>query len=348
MYFDYVNENGGVHGRKLKLITLDGEYQPSVQMQQAQRLVEEEGVFLMLANDCTPCNTALKNYYTEQGIISFMPSTGAAHFVNPPNDFFYGSSIANYQIEAKVFYNFAVNELGAKKIAVVYQNDDYGKEGYNAVMEVKDQYDAELTVEVPFVANEEDMTTHAQKVKDAGVDTVIMFSTPNPAAKLKQEFHAIGLTDIHFIVSSVGGNDLTLYELAGEEVWEGTYSAGIIPVPDAPEAKDDEAMQRYVELYTKAYPGENYSGVPQWGYAAAEVLVEVLKRAGEDLTYDSFREAVYSLDNWNEGTYAGVTFGPNNHYGLTSLFMTKAQNGTIEAVTGTIHFDPETGDITYE
>lgn len=347
-YIDYVNENGGVHGRQIKFISYDGEYTPSVEMQQAQRLVEEDGVFLMLGNDCTPCNIALMDYYEKNEVINLMLGSGAQAFYEPINDFFLGSEIANYRIETRIFYDFAVNELESKKIAVVYQNDDYGKEGYEAVQAVKDNYDAEVVVEVPFVANAEDFSTHAQQVKQSGADTVIMLSTPLPAAKLKQEFHNVGLEDVNYIVSSVGGNDLSQYELAGKEVWEGTYSAASIPVPNAPEAEGNEAIEKFVELYTAKYPGENYSGVPQWGYAGAEVLVEALERAGEDLNYDTFREALYSLDNWDEGTYSGVSFGPNNHYGLTSLFMTRAQNDTIEAVTGAINFDPETQEITYE
>lgn len=347
-YLNYVNENGGVHGRQLTFLTYDGEYQPAPFMKQAQRLIEEDGVFLLLGNDCTPCNTAAKDYFEEQGVMNMMLGSGAEHFYNPPNDYFFGSEIASYRIETKVFYDYAVNELGAERIAVVYQNDDYGKEGYEAIQEVRDNYDAEVIAEVPTIASEEDFSSHAQKVREADVDTVIMLSTPNPAAKLKQEFHAIGLTDVNYIVSSVGGNDLTMYELAGENVWEGTYSAGSIPITDAPEAEGDEAIERYVELYSAAYPGENLSGVPQWGYAGAEVLVEALERAGEDLNYDTFKEALYTFDNWSEGTYAGVSFSPENHYGLTTLFMTKAQNGTIEAVTDMITFDPETGEITYE
>jgi branched-chain amino acid transport system substrate-binding protein len=348
-YFDYVNENGGVHGRQLKLIAYDGEYTPATHLQQAQRLVEEDGVFAMVTNSCTPCNTAAQEYYKEQeNVINVMVGSGADHLTNPPNENYFGSSIANYRVETKVFYDYAVNELGAKEIALVYQNDDYGKEGYEAIQKIKSNYDAEVVAEIPTVASEEDFTTHAQKIKEANVDTVIVLATPNPVARLKQELYGIGVTDVNYIASSVGGNDLSLYELAGEEVWEGTYSAASIPVPSDPKAADNEAIQRYIEVYSAAYPDEDISGVPQWGYAAAEVLVEALDRAGPDLNSDTMREALHSFDNWTEGTYAGVTFTPENHYGLTSLFMTRAQNGTIEAITDTITFNPVTGEISYE
>src|SRR5699024_8718208 len=284
----------------------------------------------------------------KNNVMNVMASTGGNQFTSPPNDLYLGSSIANYRIETKVFYDFAVNELNAKRIALVYQNDDFGQEGFEATKEIRDNYDAEIVIEVPVIASSDDFSTEAQKVKEADVDTVIMISTPNPAAKLKQEFHKIGLTDVNYIVSSVGGNDASLYDLAGEEVWEGTYSAGTIPMPDDPEFIDSEAMERYVDLFTDAYPNDNNSGFPQVGYAAAEVIVEILERAGENLTNETFREAAYTLDQWDGGIYAGVTFNEDNHYGLTSLFMTRAQGGKIEKISETIHFDPKSGDILYD
>lgn len=348
VYFDYVNENGGVNGRQIKFVTLDGEYQPAKAVQQAQRIVEEDNAFLMFASDCTSCHTATEDYFASNNVMNIMSSTGGDQFTSPPNDLYFGSSIANYRIETKVFYDFAVNELDAKRIAIVYQNDDFGQEGFEATQEIRDDYDAEVVIEVPTIASSDDFSTEAQKVRDADVDTVIMISTPNPAAKLKQEFHKIGLTDVNYIVSSVGGNDASLYQLAGEEVWEGTYSAGTIPMPDDPEFKDSEAMQDYVELFGAAYPEDNNSGFPQVGYAAAEVLVEILERAGDDLTNETFKEAAYTLEQWDDGIYAGVTFDEDNHYGLTSLFITRAQSGQIEKISETIHFDPTTGNILYE
>src|SRR5699024_311660 len=130
VYFDYVNENGGINGRKVNFVTLDGEYQPAKAVQQSQRLVEEEDAFIMFASDCTSCHTATQDYFTKNNVINVMSNTGGDQFTSPPNDFYFGSSIANYRIETKVFYDFAVNDLGAERIAIVYQNDDFGQEGF--------------------------------------------------------------------------------------------------------------------------------------------------------------------------------------------------------------------------
>ena len=128
-HFDYVNENGGVDGRQLKLVAYDDQFQPAKTVQLAKQLVEDDKVFAMLANVCTPCNTAIKDYMVDQGIPMVMVGSGAKTFVNPPIRNYMGQDVMNYRIEAQIFMNYAVNELGAKKIAIAYQNDDYGKEG---------------------------------------------------------------------------------------------------------------------------------------------------------------------------------------------------------------------------
>jgi branched-chain amino acid transport system substrate-binding protein len=345
-YLNYVNEQGGVHGRKFEFIAYDDVYQPAKTVQLAKRLVEEDKVFAMVGNVCTPCNVAVQDYYTQQGIPIVMIGTGAKRFVDPPIKNYFGSDILNYNVETKVFIDYAVNKLGAKNLVVVYQNDDYGKEGLNASREAIPTYpDVKLLEEIPYVASESDMSSQAQKIKQLNPDAIIMLATPNPAANMKKELYKIGLDDIPYIVSSVGANDLNLYKLAGEDVWTGTISASPIPMPDN---TDDPAMKLYVERFSKDFPGQSYSGIAQWGWGAAQVFVEALERTGPELTREKFLESFYTFDNWQGSMYAGVTFTPDNHYGLTTFFMTEAKDGTILPITKNITFDPKTGEVTYE
>src|SRR5699024_4241452 len=105
--------------------------------------------FAILGEVCTPCNAAVKDYYVEQGVPMVMVGSGAKQFVDPPVDNYMGSNIINYRAEAKVFLDYAVNKLDAKEIALAYQNDDFGKEGYKAVKNAIDNYDdAEIVQEV--------------------------------------------------------------------------------------------------------------------------------------------------------------------------------------------------------
>lgn len=345
-YFKYVNENGGVNGRELKLIAYDDQYQPAKTVQLAKRLVEQDKVFAMIGNVCTPCNTSAKDYYIEKGIPIVFLSSGAKEFVDPPIKTYMGSSIMNYRVEAKIFLDYAVNELGAKKIALAYQNDDYGKEGYKGVKEaIKNYPDVEIVEEVTFLATDTEFSSQAQKLNNAKPDAILDFSTPNPAANLKKAMHKIGLTEPAYIVSSVGANDTNLFDLAGKDVWEGTYTGATFPMPEL--VPDDEDMQLFVERFSKDYPDDPTTGFSQVGWAAAQVLVEALNVTGDELTWDNFLKSFYSFDNWDGSLYAGVTFNENNHYGLSTMFMTQAKDGKIEPITDPISFDPETGEVKY-
>ncbi|OLO37908.1 hypothetical protein BTR23_13295 [Alkalihalophilus pseudofirmus] len=345
-HFNYVNENGGVHGRQLKLVAYDDQYQPSRTVQLASRIVEEDKVFATLGNVCTPCNTAAKNTFESAGVPMVMVSTGAEEFVNPPIKNYFGSSILNYRIESRVFLDYAVNELNAKKIGIVFQNDDYGKEGLVALQAAVDSYDGvEIVAEIPYVSGDTDFSTQAQHVSQADPDVVIMLATPNPAANLKRDMHRIGLGDMPYIVSSVGANDRNLFNLAGEDIWEGTISAATFPMPDL---SDDPSMALYVERYSKDYPSDPLDGFAPVGWAIAEVFVEALERTGSELTWDNFFETMYSFDNWTDSIYEGVTFSEDNHYGLTTMILTEAKSGQIVPISGAITFDPATGEITYE
>lgn len=344
-YFNYVNENGGVNGRTLKLIAYDDEYQPSKTVPAAKRLVEEDKVYAMVGNVCTPCNAAVKDYITQKGIPMVAVSTGASQFVNPPIRNYFGY-LMNYRMEAAIYVDYVVNKLGAKSIAVVYQNDDYGKDNWEGVKEAIQKYDGlTIAAEVTFLATDNDFSSQAQQIQQVNPDAILMFATPKPAASLRKELHKIGATDIPYIVSSVGANDTNLFNLAGEEVWNGTISSASMPMADD---SDDEKMKLYKERFTKDFPNSTYNGNAQWGWVAAQIFVEGLKRAGDDLSWDNYIKALETLDGWDGSLYPSVTYTSEFRYGLNSLFMTEARDGKIVPITGYIFYDPAIGNITYE
>ncbi|WP_380686597.1 ABC transporter substrate-binding protein [Salinisphaera aquimarina] len=341
-YFNYVNEQGGVKGHKLKLIAYDDQYQPSKTVKLARRLVEEDKVFAILGDIGTPTNTAIKDYLVDSGIPVVMLSSGSSQFVNPPIKNFMGSSIINYEFEAKLLADYAVNTLGAKKIAIAYQNDDYGTPLGEAAKEALKGFDGvEVVQEVNFQAGDADLSSQAQRLKRANPDAILDFAVPAPAAKLKKALFDIGFTKPPFIVSSVGANEKKLFDLAGKEVWNGTYSSAVYPMP---EESDSDVMKVFVKQFSGDFPQSPLAGSAQVGWAAAQVLVEALKRT-DKLTWDDFLASFNSFDNWDGSMYSGVTFSKDNHYGLTSLFITQAKDGKIVPISDPISFDPATGEI---
>lgn len=128
-------------------------------------------------------------------------------------------------------------------------------------------------------------------------------------------------------------------------MWEETISAAQIPLP---EHSNDPKMQLYVEQMQKNFPNSSYQGNAQWGWGAAQVLVEGIKRAGDELTWDNFIAALETLDKRDGSLYKSVTFSPDNHYGITTMFITQAKDGSIVPISGDITFDPVTKEIIYE
>ncbi|OLO37913.1 hypothetical protein BTR23_13325 [Alkalihalophilus pseudofirmus] len=346
MYFKYINENGGVDGRQLKLVAYDDQYQPARTVQMASRIVEEDKVFSILGPICSPCIAAVKDYYQEVGIPILLMQAGAKEFVDPPISNFFGAGLVNYRYEAKVLLDYAVNELDAQKIAVVYQNDDFGKEGLNGVLEGIDNYsNAEIVAEITYVSGDTDLSSQAQRLSQSGAEAVIVYGLSNPVASFKREMHRIGLTDVAFLTSAVA-NSPEQFSLAGDDVWNGTYGAQFLPLPDF--ESEDEHMQLFLERYSADYSDNSPLNTVHVGWTLGEVLFEALKRTGPELNWDNFTEALYTFDNWDGSFFEGVTFTPDNHYGITSLYISQAINGELQRVTGTITFDPNTGDITYE
>lgn len=345
-YIKYVNENGGVNGRTIKLIAYDDQGQPAKATQAVKRLVEQDKVYALVGSIGTVSNLASLDYFKEKGIPTVMVGSGSSKFVQPPIKNVLGLGVINYAVEANILLEYTVKELGAKKIAIAYQNDDLGKEGYETVKNNIAQYDGvEIVQEVNFLTTDVEFSSHAQKIQKSNPDAILVFSSPNPVANLKKDLYKIGMKDIPFVVNSVGANDTKMFDLAGADVWSGTISAASIPMPGS---SDDESLQLFVERFGKDYPNEPLVGVSQSGWGQVEVFVEALKLAGDDLSWDNLINSLYKLDKWKGSMYAGVSFSPENHYGSTSLFITEAKDGKINPISNVMTYDPATKTVTVE
>ncbi|NSL50511.1 ABC transporter substrate-binding protein [Calidifontibacillus erzurumensis] len=345
-YIKYINENGGVNGRKIKMISYDDGGQPAKATQAVKRLVEQDKVYAIVGAIGTVSNLAVLDYYKEKGIPVIMMGSGSTKLVEPPIRNVIGLGVINYGVEAKILLDYTVNELGAKKIAIAYQNDDLGKEGYQTVKINISKYNGvEIVQEVNFLTSDVEFTAHAQKIAESNPDVVMVFSSPNPVANLKKALYKLGMNNVPFVVNSVGANDTKMFELAGPEVWEGTISAATIPMPGT---SDNESLKLFVERFSKDFPNEPIVGVSQSGWAQMEVFVEAVRLAGEDLSWDNLLNSLYKFDKWKGSMYAGVSFSPENHYGSTSLFMTKAEKGKIVPISKIMTYDPATNTISIE
>ena len=340
-YFDYVNAHGGVHGRKLKVIGYDDQYQPAKTVRLARRLVEEDNVFAMIGNIGSPTNAAVKGYMEKQGMPMIMICTAAGQFFEPPIPNYMGSCMASYTFEAQTMVHYVVDSLHDKRIAIAYQNDDYGTPMKDAAVKALNNYsNAKLVETVNFQAGDADLSAQAQKLSDAKPDAILVFAISSPGAHLKQALYNIGVNsgNTDYMITQEGGNDSSIFNLAGKSIWDGSYSLADAPEPDS----DNKAVKLYISQFHKAFPNEAASGSSESGWASAQVFVEALKRT-KTLTRENFLNSFYTFNDWKGSLFTSVTFTKDNHHGVTKMFATRAEKGRIVPVSGLMSINPATG-----
>lgn len=343
-YFDYINSQGGVNGRKLKLFSYDDKYQPALTVRMMHRLVEKDHIFATLGDIGSPTNAAVQKYVQDQGLPMIMLCSAANRFFVPPIANFMGSCIASYSFEAKVMVNYAVKNLHRKALAFAYDNTDYGKPILEAAMEaVKSYPGVKVVAQTALQPAETDFSAQAQQIKDAKPDAVLVFGTPAPTAHLKKALSTIGITSANsaYLTTQEGGANTVLWQLAGKDVWKDTYSLTSVPSVDA----KTKPIELFLGQLKKQFPDTDPSGSPQSGWASAQVFVEALRRT-QDLTRENFLKTFYTFDNWKGSLFSSITFTPDDHFGISSLIVTQAKDGTMAPISGLISINNKTGQFT--
>ncbi|RLL46824.1 hypothetical protein D8M04_06385 [Oceanobacillus piezotolerans] len=342
-YFNHLNENGGINGREITLIAYDDEYQPSKTLQNMQRLIEEDKVFSLLGALGTANINASQSLLEESGVPVVGLATGANKFVEPPIPTFFATTF-NYKIETNMMVHYTADKLDAKKVVLLYQNDDFGIDNLTYAKEALEEFpEIEIAEEIPFLASDVDFSSHTQKIIDADPDVILMFSTPSPAAHLRKEMYNRNLTEIPFFVNSNGGADMHQFEVAGEEVWEGIITTKYTAV-DKSEVVDYDL---YVERMKKDFSESDLGFLSEQGWSMAKIFAEGVKRSGDELTWENFLSQMNTFENWEETFYPSITYTPEHRYGNTTLFIVEAIDGN-HSLLQRMHYDIETEKVTYE
>jgi len=322
---DYVNDNGGVNGRKIKIILKDDGYNPARAM---ANLTEMKGqVFAVCALLGTAVANATKDFFAENKIPLITVYADVRIWANYPKDKlkYIFVSYPDYENEAEYLATFALTNLGAKKVALFYQNDDYGKMAMQGAKIGLSKLPGkpELAGAIPYDVTERALATHAQKLKETGADTLVIYPTMTHGALILKEMAKIGYRPKVVACFTLG--DPIMYGLAGADVWEGVYPAA----PANSGIPGDPTANRIIEIMKKYDPklaGKEYLAL--FGAVSMMHLVEGLKNAGKELTPDSLVKGMEMIKNWKpEGIGAPVTYAPDRHHGVNGSRMMKAEKG---------------------
>jgi len=333
----YVNEQGGVHGRKIRVELKDDGYNPGRSVANLNDM--KDSVFALVGLLGTAVLNANKDNIAEAKLPTIWPYGNPQIFAKQPREKlkYVFMVYPDYGDEGEFLVQQAAKLEKAKKVAVFFQNDDYGKGGLEGVKRgVKGLGGAvSIAAEVSYEVADRELGTHALKIKDSGADTVVFYSTVTHGANLIKEMAKVGYRPKIFASFPLGDRH-TMYRLLGD-LWEGAYYNVTGAVPGEPEA------DRIIEILLKQEP--KFKGRESFALAGAVAMmatVEGLKRAGRNLTRENFIEAMESIKNWTpEKITAPITWGPNRRHGLNPIRMqraNKAADASFSTITGYQNF----------
>jgi len=333
-WMKHVNDKGGIHGRKLKVEVKDDAYNPGRAVANLTEMQDQ--VFMSVGLLGSAVLQAAKDKVAEFKIPTVNPYGNPAIWAKQPKDKlrYVFVSYTDYHDEGDFLVSHAVNKLGSKKIAVFYQNDEYGKgglEGVNRGLKALSGK-ASLVGTVPYEITDREMGTHALKLKDSGADTLILYPTVPHAANVIKEMAKVGYRP-KLVASFPLGDYLLMYRLIGE-LWEGAHFNAL----NAAAVAGDPAAKPIVDILTKNEPklvGKENTALA--GAAAMILAVEGLNKAGRNLTRESYVEGMEQIKGFTTmGLSPPITFGPNRRHGLNAVRMLRAvkaaDNSYVEVV----------------
>jgi branched-chain amino acid transport system substrate-binding protein len=283
-YFKMVNEEGGVHGRKIDLISLDDGYNPARTVQDVRKLVEEDHVAFLFNTLGTPSNMAIQKYLNQKKIPQLFVATGADHWGDYKQFPWTMGWQPSYQVEARIYAHYILEHKPDAKIAVLYQDDDFGQDYLTGLKEGLGAKAAKMIVSTQsYVTTDPTVDSQIVSLQGSGANTLLVAATPKFAAQAIHKVASLGWHPLFFMTNV----SVSLYVLkpAGLKNSTGLITAAYLKDPTDPEWDKDPGMAAYKAFMAKYYPGGQAGDVNNaYGYSLAETMVQLLKQCGNNLS----------------------------------------------------------------
>jgi branched-chain amino acid transport system substrate-binding protein len=295
-YFKMLNDQGGVNGRKIVFLSYDDAYSPPKTVEQTRKLVEQEGVLLMLNPLGTPTNTAIQHYLNQKKVPQLFAATGAAKWDDPKHFPWTMGWQPNYQMEGRAYAAYILEHKPDGKVGVLYQNDDFGKDYLKGVKDgLGDKAKSMIAVEASYETTDPTIDSQIIAMKAAGIDVFVNTAIPKFAAQAIRKAVELEWKPLH-ILSGIGNSVAATLKPAGLQNAKDIISDFYLKDPTDPQWKDDQGYQDWVAFMDKYYPEGDKSDLGNVvGPAFAQTFVQVLKQCGDDLTRDNIMKEAANL-----------------------------------------------------
>jgi ABC-type branched-subunit amino acid transport system substrate-binding protein len=320
--FKKVNDDGGINGRKINFISYDDAYSPPKAVEQARKLIESDEVLLLFGTLGTASNTAIQKYVNGKKVPQLFVATGATKWNDPKSFPWTMGWLPSYQSESRIYAKYLTREKPTAKIAVLYQNDDMGKDYLKGLKDGLAGDPSRIVAEESYEVAEPTIDSHVVRLKSSNPDVIIFFTTPKFGAQAIKKVGEMSWKPVT-IVSNVSASTATVMRPAGLDNAQGVMSAAYAKDVSDPQWAGDAGIKAFDDLLAKYMPEVNrVDASAMTGYNMATTMVEVLKRCGDDLTRSNIMKQAAGLKQFAQGgLLPGITLttGPDDFQPIEQL-----------------------------
>jgi len=323
-YMKKVNEEGGVNGRKITFISYDDAYSPPKAVEQARKLVESDEVLFIAQPLGTASNSAIQKYMNAKKVPQLFVATGATKFGDWKNFPWTMSWNPSYQSEGRIYAKYILQNYPSGKLAVFYQNDDFGKDLLQGLKDGLGDKTGMIVAEAPYETSAPTVDSQIVQLKSSGADVFLNIATPKFAAQAIRKVAELGWKPAHFLANvsiSVGA----VLRPAGFENAKDVLSSGYMKEPEDPAWKDDDGLKKWTAFMDKYYPdGDKTSSFTSYGYSVAQLIVQVLRQSGNELTRENIMKRAADVHDFKPDMFLpgiAINTGPQDYFPIEQLQM---------------------------
>ena len=334
-FFDYINDQGGVYGRKITFIVGDDHYSPPDTVEVVKKLVEQDKVFAIVAGLGEATHSAVWKYLEERGVPDMFVTAGLLKWSEPPVHSRFAGSV-DFVTEGRMLGKYVVENYPGKKLGLLLQNDEMGTDSEKGLKMALEGSDVQIVAKETYEAINFEAAAQTQRLHNAGAEVIIAFAIPPQAASLAKTAREVLNWDVPILVSGICASEIFI-QLAGEKDAEGVIS---IVMGHQVYETDQPAVKKHFEMMEKYGGGTPVSNFTLYGAAMGELIVEVLNRAGRDLTRENFLDAAESIRGWVcSACMVPMSLSPTDHRPLEIEMYNRVEGGKWVAFGEIVSFE---------
>jgi ABC-type branched-subunit amino acid transport system substrate-binding protein len=339
-YFEYVNSQGGVNGRKIKFIVGDDHFNPSDSIEVTRKLVEQDGIFAMVGGLGDLTHAAVYKYLEDNGVPDMFIGGGTVAFTDPVVKTRFGGN-PDYDTEGRMIGKYLAENFAGKKLAFLIENDAFGKDGKAGILKGLEGSGIEVVAEETYEPSQWDVTAQTQRLKNANPDVIAAYAIPPPAASLVKTARETLNWDVPVVVTGVVQTDIFI-QLAGPENAEGVVS---VVFGKQIYNTEDAGVQQHIQIMKDFGQGVEASNFTLYGNSMAELMVKALENAGRDLTRESLIEGAENIrDFCCTFCLFPANLSPTDHRPSEMEVYNRVENGKWVTFGDPVNFESTPGD----